>query len=136
MVGSRLHAWRLLDRVSSPAFSIRNISKICPFAERSKLSVRLSGSADMDSMNDTIEPCPPAAYPDPWVVGPKSDTHKQTFILLHGGGQHGQEFGEELLKTSIPEFDNLPAAYPDAKFVFPVATEQFSEGLGMINRQL
>lgn len=90
----------------------------------------------MDTINDTNESRPLPAYPDPFVVAPKSGAHKQTFILLHGGGQHGQEFGEELLKTSIPEFDNLPAAYPNAKFVFPSATEQFSEGLGIVNRQL
>ena len=63
-------------------------------------------------------------YPEPLVVSPRSGTHAQSLIVLHGRGSNGEKFGLELLKTLIPGFGTLPTAFPDAKFIFPTAAKR------------
>lgn len=62
-------------------------------------------------------------YPDPLIVPPAGE-HKQTLIFLHGRGSSGSKFGPELLAAEIPNFENLVAAFPHAKFIFPTASKR------------
>jgi predicted esterase len=62
-----------------------------------------------------------AAFPQPYVLDPKLE-HKQTFILLHGLGCNGEDFGSAFLQTSIGDFGQcLPKIFPHARFIFPTA---------------
>lgn len=84
-------------------------------------------------------------YPEPLVIPPRSLPHKHTFILLHGRGSSGRQFGPALLTTPIPsasttatesspsatlEGDAAPVmttidqAFPHARFVFPTAARR------------
>lgn len=85
-------------------------------------------------------------YPEPLVIPPRSLPHKQTFILLHGRGSSGRQFGPALLATPISlartpaagespsaavEGGAIPAvvttidqAFPHARFVFPTAARR------------
>lgn len=38
-------------------------------------------------------------YPEPLIVRPLSQSHRQTFIILHGRGSSAEKFGTELLQT-------------------------------------
>ena len=66
----------------------------------------------------------PASYPEPFVVHPKSEEHRHTFIILHGRGSDGTEFGSVLLSIAVPGSSpsKLPDLFPHAKFVFPTAS--------------
>ncbi|KAL8796488.1 MAG: hypothetical protein Q9195_001162 [Heterodermia aff. obscurata] len=59
--------------------------------------------------------------PNPLIVLPL-ETHKETWIILHGRGSNAEKFGSELLATPIPEHQTLPQAFPHAKFIFPTAS--------------
>ena len=65
-----------------------------------------------------------AQYPEVLVRQPLSGSHRQTFILLHGRGSSAAKFGPDLLATRIPDFANLPDAFPHAKFIFPNASKR------------
>ena len=60
-------------------------------------------------------------YPKPLVV-PPLETHKETWIILHGRGSNAEKFGPELLTTPIPRHGTLAQAFPHAKFIFPTAS--------------
>ena len=84
------------------------------------------------------------AYPEPLVIPPRKLPHKQTFILLHGRGSCGIQFGPALLDSPIPcptspsertsAGNNIPSptttmmtidqAFPHARFVFPTAARR------------
>lgn len=87
-------------------------------------------------------------YPEPLVIPPRSLPHEHTFILLHGRGSTGEQFGPALLATPIPLPDataasaalgdapeadaphftpattTLDQAFPHARFVFPTAARR------------
>lgn len=78
-------------------------------------------------------------YPEPLVIAPLSQPHKQTFIILHGRGSSGEKFGPVLLNTPItatssadfplsttpsPTPTTLASAFPHARFVFPSAARR------------
>ncbi|KAH7305291.1 Alpha/Beta hydrolase protein [Stachybotrys elegans] len=75
-----------------------------------------------------------ADYPAPLIIPPLSLPHKQTFVLLHGRGSSGEEFGPTLLDTPFtcvsrlqPDFNNttsLAETFPHARFVFPTAARR------------
>ncbi|KAK3370082.1 Alpha/Beta hydrolase protein [Podospora didyma] len=72
-------------------------------------------------------------FPDPLIIEPLQQPHKQTFILLHGRGSSATKFGPALLQTSFPFPSVLPPAntttpvttlistFPHARFIFPTA---------------
>lgn len=75
------------------------------------------------------------AYPKPLVIPPQTLPHKHTFILLHGRGSSGEQFGPALLDspiplpssnttTATPTILSLASAFPHARFVFPTATRR------------
>ncbi len=78
--------------------------------------------------NETISQGPrkraSTRYPEVLIKAPQSGSHQQTFIFLHGRGSNATIFGPELLASPIPEFGNLPLAFPDAKFIFPTASRR------------
>src|SRR5271154_6050362 len=61
-------------------------------------------------------------YPEPFVVPPLSLPHTQIFILPHGRGSNGRDFGTALLRCPIPVYESLQKAFPHARFVFPTAS--------------
>ena len=63
-----------------------------------------------------------STYPDPLMIPPLAD-HHQTFIILHGRGSNGKEFGPPLLEMPISSSKSLQSAFPNAKFVFPTASK-------------
>lgn len=91
-------------------------------------------------------------YPEPLIIPPRKLPHKHTFILLHGRGSSGEQFGPALLATPIslaradavagntippcpapgdgsspspaPTMTTLDAAFPHARFVFPTAARR------------
>ncbi|KAK7756953.1 hypothetical protein SLS62_000969 [Diatrype stigma] len=84
-----------------------------------------------------------ADYPEPLVIEPLSQPHRQTFIILHGRGSSGEKFGPVLLNTPItttasedfvpsktatptptPTPTTLASAFPHARFVFPSAARR------------
>lgn len=74
----------------------------------------------------------PPTYPDPLTIPPLL-SHKQTFILLHGRGSSGAQFGPQLLAAPITATTTtstesptttLRDAFPHAKFVFPTASRR------------
>ncbi|KAL9051893.1 MAG: hypothetical protein Q9162_005731 [Coniocarpon cinnabarinum] len=61
-------------------------------------------------------------YPRPVAVPPKQQPHKQSFIILHGRGDTGDNFGSMLLEKPFPDkVSTLADAFPHARFVFPTA---------------
>lgn len=70
-----------------------------------------------------------SSYPDPIVIPPASGVHKESFLVLHGRGDNGEQFGVGLLFTAIPEYGDLWAAFPNAKFIFPTASKRRIRGL-------
>jgi predicted esterase len=69
---------------------------------------------------------PPPSHPTPFVVQP-SQKHTQTFILLHGLGSNGENFGTELLETGInSKAQKLTEIFPGARFIFPTAKKRRS----------
>jgi predicted esterase len=70
------------------------------------------------------------SHPSPFVIGP-SGKHTQTFILLHGLGSSGEEFGVEFLKTAIASNgQQLNQVFPGARFIFPTAKRRRSSAFG------
>jgi predicted esterase len=69
-------------------------------------------------------------YPEPYIVPPRSGTHRQSFIILHGRGSEGEVFGAHLLMTAIPKFSALQDAFPDAHFIFPTASMRRAAAFG------
>lgn len=69
-------------------------------------------------------------YPDPYIVPPRSGTHRQSFIIPHGRGSEGEVFGAHLLMTAIPKFNALQDAFPDAQFIFPTASKRRATAFG------
>ncbi|MCJ1445234.1 MAG: hypothetical protein MMC23_005739 [Stictis urceolatum] len=65
-------------------------------------------------------------WSEPYVVSSQK-SHKQTFIILHGRGDQGENFGARLLMWTVngPQLSeptsNLQDVFPHAKFVFPTA---------------
>lgn len=51
------------------------------------------------------------------AVEPKQ-THKQTFILLHGRGDTASAFSTGILGTELPDRKTLNEVFPNAKFIF------------------
>ncbi|KAI0836595.1 Phospholipase/carboxylesterase/thioesterase [Hypoxylon sp. FL0890] len=65
-------------------------------------------------------PNPPSRH-SRFLVEPTSQ-HTHTFILLHGLGSNGDEFGQQLLETGIcSDGRKLPEVFPGARFIFPTA---------------
>ncbi|KAB8345941.1 hypothetical protein FH972_022993 [Carpinus fangiana] len=65
-----------------------------------------------------------SAFPQPITINPKSRSHKQTFIILHGRGDNGPSFGPALLALEVAghgHLQTLPDIFPEAKFIFPTA---------------
>lgn len=57
--------------------------------------------------------------------------HVYTFILLHGLGSNGKEFGQELLDTGITsDGRKLTEMLPGARFIFPTAKRRRSSAFG------
>ena len=69
-------------------------------------------------------------YPEPCIVPPRSGEHRQSFIILHGRGDRGENFGALLLMMVIPEFKALQDAFPDGQFIFPTASERRAAAFG------
>ncbi|XXH00870.1 hypothetical protein Hte_007221 [Hypoxylon texense] len=65
-----------------------------------------------------------------FVVEPTSQ-HTHTFILLHGLGSNGEEFGRQLLETGIcSDGRKLPEIFDGARFIFPTAKRRRSSAYG------
>ena len=69
-------------------------------------------------------------YPEPYIVPPRSGEHRQSFIVLHGRGSNGEQFGRHLLMTPVTGFNTLQEAFPHGKFVFPTASKRRAVVLG------
>ena len=65
----------------------------------------------------------PSIYPKPLII-PPLETHRETWIILHGRGSNAQKFGLELLAMPIPGHGTLAQAFPHAKFIFPTASQR------------
>lgn len=68
-------------------------------------------------------------HPAPSIIDPLKSPHKQTFIILHGRGSSGNDFGPFLLHTPIVEHEEshqngLASCFPHARFVFPTAVRR------------
>ena len=61
-----------------------------------------------------------AAYPEPLII-PSSARHTHTFVLLHGRGSNGQEFGIDVIASRTSSGKMLPQLFPGMKFIFPTA---------------
>ncbi|GAB1314824.1 hypothetical protein MFIFM68171_05034 [Madurella fahalii] len=75
-----------------------------------------------------MAPDPPGFFPPSLTIPPLTPPHKQTFILLHGRGSSASKFGPPFLSTVFRDpaatqktTITLQTAFPNAKFVFPVA---------------
>ncbi|KAH8820110.1 Alpha/Beta hydrolase protein [Xylogone sp. PMI_703] len=65
-------------------------------------------------------------HSSPYVVEPISN-HTHSFILLHGLGSNGKEFGQVLLETGIcSNGQNLREIFRGARFIFPTAKRRRS----------
>ncbi len=64
---------------------------------------------------------PPGQFPEPFVVSPKLE-HRHTFIILHGRGRIGSNFGSQLLETATSSNKTIQLVFPHAKFIFPTAS--------------
>lgn len=82
----------------------------------------------MQEMLSTHDGRHQSSYPDPIVIPPASGIHKESFLVLHGRGDNGEQFGLGLLLTAIPEYGDLRAAFPNAKFIFPTASKRRMRG--------
>jgi predicted esterase len=71
-----------------------------------------------------------SSHPSPFVVQP-THKHTQTFILLHGLGSNGEQFGVEFLETGINSHaQKLTDVFPGARFIFPTAKKRRSSAFG------
>ena len=74
-----------------------------------------------------------ATYPTPLEVIPLQ-SHKMTFVILHGRGDEAYPFGSVLLNTSVSpgesntKIEDLRSVFPQAKFVFPTAARRRAQG--------
>jgi predicted esterase len=67
-----------------------------------------------------------SSQPSPFIVQP-STGHTQTFILLHGLGSNGENFGIEFLETArTSNGQKLTEIFPGARFIFPTAKKRRS----------
>lgn len=57
-------------------------------------------------------------------IPPRSGKHTHTFVILHGRGSNGENFGLDLLQTTIPSFGFIQDAFSNAKFIFPTAAKR------------
>ena len=66
-----------------------------------------------------------STYPECLVI-PPLQSHKQTFIILHGRGSDATTFGPVFLDTEVSESEprDFRAAFPHARFVFPTASKR------------
>ncbi|KAI1206895.1 alpha/beta-hydrolase [Annulohypoxylon truncatum] len=72
----------------------------------------------------------PPNRPPPFVVKPTSH-HTHTFILLHGLGSNGEEFGRQFLDTGIcSDGRKLTDVFRGARFIFPTAKRRRSSAYG------
>lgn len=69
-------------------------------------------------------------YPEPYIVHPRSGHHRQSFIVLHGRGDEGENFGAFLLMYPAGPYKRLQDAFPAAKFIFPTASKRRAVQLG------
>lgn len=68
--------------------------------------------------------------PPPSIIGPSSAEHKQSIILLHGLGNNGEAFGQELLANGrCSRGQTLAEAFPSSKFIFPTPRWRRSSAL-------
>jgi hypothetical protein len=76
------------------------------------LFFHLPGKPSLQSMSRS-------PHPDPFLVQP-TEPHTQSFILLHGLGPNGEEFGVRLLqKGTASNGEKLTDIFPGARFIFP-----------------
>ena len=101
------------------------------FANTAKTLARkmLKDSQPQPDMGNSVSRRQTSQYPEPVVVQPSSGQHQESFIVLHGRGSNGEMFGAQLLLTPIPDFDDLQAAFPHAKFIFPTASKRRAQVL-------
>lgn len=71
-------------------------------------------------------------HPALYIVHPRSGNHRQSFIILHGRGDQGENFGAFLLMHRVGAYKGLQDAFPDAKFIFPTASKRRAASLGRI----
>ena len=70
------------------------------------------------------------AHPSPFVIEPTAQ-HTHSFILLHGLGSNGENFGKELVDTAIcTDGNKLVDIFPGARFIFPTSKKQRSTTFG------
>ncbi|KAL9084957.1 MAG: hypothetical protein Q9165_007823 [Trypethelium subeluteriae] len=63
---------------------------------------------------------------EPFIAEP-TKLHTHTFILLHGLGSNGEEFGREFLRTATTSAGTrLQSLLPHSKFIFPTARRRRS----------
>ncbi|OTA60286.1 acyl-protein thioesterase [Hypoxylon sp. EC38] len=68
----------------------------------------------------------PGGYSSPFIVEPTSQ-HTHSFILLHGLGSNGHQFGQELLETGVcSDGKKLTELFPGARFIFPTSKRRRS----------
>ncbi|KAF2866833.1 Alpha/Beta hydrolase protein [Massariosphaeria phaeospora] len=73
-----------------------------------------------------------ASRPPPVIIQPTS-LHTHTFVLLHGLGNNGDRFGNELLETGLSsDGQTLNTIFPCARFVFPTAEWRRSAAFGRV----
>jgi predicted esterase len=63
------------------------------------------------------------AYPEPLIV-PPTQSHKQTFIILHGRGSTASKLAPPLLAHPVSDSQTLLEAFPHTKFIFPTAPKR------------
>ena len=68
-----------------------------------------------------------STYPQPLVLPPLRQPHKQTFIILHGRGSDAYRFARQLLATPAGAHHSIATAFPHAKFVIPTASKRRAE---------
>lgn len=80
----------------------------------------------LETSKYTMESEPDAAktsqqYPKPIIVEPLQ-THRQSFIILHGRGANALNFAQPLLHTTLSDGQTFQQSFPNAKFIFPTAS--------------
>ena len=65
------------------------------------------------------------SFPTLHIHQPQSQTHTHTAIMLHGRGNTGPEFAEDLFSSTITKDKNLPASLPTWRWVFSTSKERW-----------
>ena len=60
------------------------------------------------------------------IVDPLGDTHTHTVIFLHGRGDNGPDFAEELFASTLASGLTLQRRFPSWRWVFPSAPDRWS----------